>query len=422
MKKLLLFFYLASTIIAQVEYSKRGSKESFTPKFFIDLASYASHDSTKTKMDIFIKVPYSNVQFLKSQNEYRAKYSLIVSLYDEDETLKLEKLWNEKISVQSFKQTISRKSFNVSYKSFLILPGKYNLVCKLEDLGSRKHAVFEQKINIRAFNDSIEVSDLVLASGFVETAEGTKIIPNISNLVTSLDSSISFFYEVYSNKPRNAKVIYSINDKEGKQLYSRDYDFKIKQGKNEINETLNRIKFSLGDYQLVVKILNNNEEVIKGTSKRFSSKLFGFPATIKDLDEAIKQMQYIASPTDLDKIDDADNYSEKLSLFQAYWAKLDPSPNTVENETLIEYYRRVNYANLKFKGYFNGWRSDMGMVYITLGPPDQVTRRPYEMDSKPYEVWDYYVINRSFVFVDQTNFGDYRLENPAYGDWFRYRP
>ena len=87
-----------------------------------------------------------------------------------------------------------------------------------------------------------------------------------------------------------------------------------------------------------------------------------------------------------------------------------------------EYYRRVAYADAHFKGYFKGWRSDMGMVYITLGSPDQVTRRPYEIDSKPYEIWEYYTLNRSFVFIDQTNFGDYRLQNPAYGDWFRYRP
>ena len=89
---------------------------------------------------------------------------------------------------------------------------------------------------------------------------------------------------------------------------------------------------------------------------------------------------------------------------------------------MLEYYRRVEYANAHFKGYFKGWKSDMGMVYITLGPPDQVTRRPYEMDSRPYEVWEYYTLNMNFVFVDNTNFGDYRLQNPTYGDWFRYRP
>lgn len=62
----------------------------------------------------------------------------------------------------------------------------------------------------------------------------------------------------------------------------------------------------------------------------------------------------------------------------------------------------------------------MGMVYVTLGSPNNVERHPFEYDSKPYEVWDYYDINRRFVFVDQTGFGDYRLVTPFFGE-YRYR-
>ncbi len=422
MKKLIILLFLVSSVYAQVEYSRGGSGGQFLPKFFIDLAGYSSQDSGKSKIDVFVKVPYSNIQFLKIQNEYKARYSLIVSVYDDDDNLKLEKLWNEKISTQSFQQTVSQTSYNISYKPFLVEPGEYKFVCKLEDLESKKYSVFEQNIKVRAFEDSVDISDLVIASGFIETTEGIKTIPNISNLVTSVDSSLSFFFEVYSYTPREAKILYTINDKDGIALYSRDYDINLNKGKNEINETLNRISFSLGDYLLEVKILDNSGKIIKGARKKFASKLFGFPTSIKDLDLAIKQMQFIASPSDVEEIEDANDYAEKLKKFIAYWKRLDPSPNTLDNETLNEYYRRVNYADKTFKGYFKGWRSDMGMVYITLGPPDQVTRRPYEMDRKPYEIWDYYVINRRFVFVDQTNFGDYRLENPAYGDWFRYRP
>ena len=61
----------------------------------------------------------------------------------------------------------------------------------------------------------------------------------------------------------------------------------------------------------------------------------------------------------------------------------------------------------------------MGMIYIVLGPPDNVDRHPFEYDSKPYEIWYYYDINRSFYFLDETGFGDYRLLNRNY-DWFRY--
>jgi len=423
MKIFIILLFVSVSLLAQVEYSGEGPKSQYLPKFFIDMASYESQDSGKSKMDVFIKVPYSNIQFLKTDNGYRAKYSITVSLYDEDDDiLKLEKLWNEKVETKSFKQTSSAKNFNVSYKSFVVDPGKYKFTCKLEDVNSRKFSVYEQIINVSEYDDSIGVSGIVLVSEFIETNDGTKIIPNISNRVTSRDSSISFFYEIYSDETRQVDVSYAIIRNDGEALYSKENTFRLEKGKNEINETLDNIVFNLGDYKLEVKLLDEDFKMIKGSGKLFSSKIFGFPPSISDLDLAVKQMQYIATPDEIDVIQDQEVYTEKLKRYLVFWKKLDPSPNTIENETLNEYYRRIEYANASFKGYFKGWRSDMGMVYVTLGAPDQVTRRPYEMDSKPYEVWSYYVINRSFVFVDQTNFGDYRLQNPAYGDWFRYRP
>jgi hypothetical protein len=134
------------------------------PKFFIELASYASKDSGMTKVDVFIKVPYSNVQFLRDQITYKADYSLIISIYDDDDVLKLEKIWNERVTAQNFDQTISRTSFNISYKSFSLMPGEYNFICRLEDNESRKYSKFEREINIREFNESFDISDIVLAS------------------------------------------------------------------------------------------------------------------------------------------------------------------------------------------------------------------------------------------------------------------
>ncbi len=422
MRKIFLFLFLFSSLFAQVEHSQRNAFGSFLPNFFIDLAAYQSQDSGKSKIDVFIKIPYSNIQFLKNNIGYKAKYSIIVSFYDDDDELIIEKLWNETVETQSFRQTQSRTSFNVSYKSFVIEPGEYRIVCKLEDAESRKYSEFEQEIEIREFSDPIEISDLIIVSEFLETKDGLKIIPNISNQVTSNDTNISFFYEIYTKEPKAISVSYSIKDNEEELINKYEKEIILDEGKNEINEILKDIKFTLGDYKLEVRLFDDQNDYIKGIFKKFSSKIFGFPSSIKDLDLAVNQMIYIASPSDIEKIEESENYSDKLSKYLDFWKQLDPSPNTVENETLNEYYRRVEYANANFGGYFKGWKSDMGMVYVTLGAPDQVTRRPYEMDSKPYEVWEYYVLNRSFVFIDQTNFGDYRLYNPAYGDWFRYRP
>ncbi len=423
MKTLFVITLFASSLFAQVEYSRKSQNYTLLPKFYIDLDNYADQDSAKSKIDVFLKIPYSNITFIKTPIGYSARYSVTVSFYDSDkDNLLLEKQWNEKVNTQNFKLTSSSTSFNLSYKSFSLNPGEYSFECKVEDLESRKYYSYDQKIKLRAFSPNLDLSDIVIVSEFIETQEGTKIIPNIANLVTSKDTSLSFFYEVYQKGDSTLNVSYTIFDMEGVGLAKVDKKIQVVDGRNEIHETLDKIKFALGDYQLTVSVLDSNGTLLKSIKKIFYSKIFGFPSSVRDLDKSIRELRYIARADELSEIEKGKTYSDRLKLFIDFWKRLDPSPNTVENETLNEYYRRVEYANKHFGGYFEGWRSDMGMVYITLGPPDQVTRHPYEIDSKPYEIWEYYFINRTFIFVDYTNFGDYRLENPQYGDWFRYRP
>jgi len=424
MKKIILLLLIINTFLfSQIEYSRKKNNGQLLPNFSIDLATYKSKDSTKSKLDVFIKVPYSNIQFLKEGKSYRAKYTVTVTLFDEEgEDLKEEKLWNESIVTKNFKQTSSITSYNISYKTILVEPGKYKIVCTVEDLESKKTSSFDRIITIRNFQESLTVSDIVLVSQFVETNNGKKIIPNISNLVTSKDTSIMFFYEIYSSLEKNVNVEYAIIDKDDQSVFRNKRKVNVEDGKNIIYETLNKITFALGEYRIIVKLLDDNNKLISGTGKAITSKIYGFPSFIKNLDLAIDQMIYIASTSDINKIKEGKSYSERLKRFMQYWKGLDPSPNTIENEMVNNYFGRVAYANAHFKGYYDGWRTDMGMVYITLGPPNQVTRRPYELSTKPYEVWDYYVINRSFIFVDVTNFGDYRLQNQMFGDWFRYRP
>src|SRR5690606_25789999 len=156
-------------------------------------------------------------------------------------------------------------------------------------------------------------------------------------------------------------------------------------------------------------------------NKKFISRWIGFPAIVKDLDEAVDQLVYIASSEEIDYIDDAKTKQEKIKRYLDFWKKKDPSPSTEENQVFNEYYRRVAYANANFSHYVDGWKTDRGMVFIILGAPNNVDRHPFDYDSKPYEIWEYYELNKQFIFVDQTGFGDYRLITPLYGDFYRYR-
>ncbi|MBN1224137.1 MAG: GWxTD domain-containing protein [Candidatus Aminicenantes bacterium] len=63
---------------------------------------------------------------------------------------------------------------------------------------------------------------------------------------------------------------------------------------------------------------------------------------------------------------------EKDEFIVLFWAKRDPSPGTKENEFKEEWYKRIEYVEKNFtSGPRKGMSSDMGRVYMLLGPPAQ---------------------------------------------------
>src|SRR5262245_50354664 len=60
---------------------------------------------------------------------------------------------------------------------------------------------------------------------------------------------------------------------------------------------------------------------------------------------------------------------ERDAFIEQFWRRRDTNPGTVENEFKEEHYRRIAYANEKFKSGIDGWETDRGRIYIVYGPP-----------------------------------------------------
>ncbi len=413
---------LSAGLWAQVENTGHNNPYALVPTVYIDVANYKSAFEGKTKVDVFLKVPYSSIQFTKDSKGYKGGYSVTLTYYGEDEEeIKFETTWNEKVFVENYNTTTSKNSYNISYRTTSLNPGKYKLRCIIEDSDSKKNVTISAVANVPVFIDSVDLSDIVLVSKFLRDESGEKIVPHVSNIITNKDEKISFFYELYSDKDRSVFLEYQVMDEEDEQIYSQIVSEDIKQGTNIVHHHINNEKIALGNFKLMINVESEKGELIKNVVKKFRSKIFGFPNSITNLTSAISQMEYIANSNEIEFIQEGENFDDQLKRYLAYWNQKDPSPNTEENEVMLEYYRRIAYANEKFTNYKEGWKTDMGMIYVTLGPPNQVDRHPFDYDSKPYEIWDYYEINKRFIFVDQTGFGDYRLAQPVYGDWYRYR-
>jgi GWxTD domain-containing protein len=236
-----------------------------------------------------------------------------------------------------------------------------------------------------------------------------------------VDNPFHIFCEVYDNgDPDSVLLTATVYDQRDMEQVKSEILQRLDRGRNEVFLSIDKEKLAMGDYRLDVVASNTTHTAVYSqTSRPFAIRWRGMPFGVNSLELAIEQLKYIARDAEFDSLKSAKTTAERQQAFLAFWKKRDPNPNTPRNERMEEYYRRVEYANRHFTHYRAGWKSDQGLVYIVLGPPSAVDRHPFDMNSKPYEVWTYYDINQSLIFIDETGFGDYRLVTPI-SEVYRY--
>lgn len=96
-----------------------------------------------------------------------------------------------------------------------------------------------------------------------------------------------------------------------------------------------------------------------------------------------ERKEFLRLPTD----------TERDKFIDAFWVARnpDPSPQPLQNAVKEEHYRRLAYVRDNFGDprYNDGWRTDMGHVYIVLGPPQQRAQYHIGISTRPVEIWFY---------------------------------
>jgi len=404
---------------AQVEIT--GAVGETSRSFVLDALSFAA-DTAHSRLDVFIQVGYDNLTFVKDGDNYSASYELTTTLYDSTNGVIDENTTNEQVTGATFDQSVAAGAFKVTQKVFTVPPGHYSIAVQLRDSESKSVRRLQRQVKVLDFTrGSLALSDIMLVSRIVPQGGKKTIVPNISPNVGNLPDAFYIFMEAYSRRqPDSIRFTASVTTEKGEEFLRTDTVEFMNPGRNEVFMRIDNSRLPLGDYRLLVSAspaqagTDDTRQILAATGRIFIIRWRGLPLGVKNLDLAIEQLRYIAKEGEISKMEDAPSLEEKQKLFLEFWKKRDPNPNTPRNERMEQYYARVEYANKHFSHFMEGWRTDMGMVYITFGPPNGVERHPFEIDSKPYEVWGYYDLNYQFVFVDQTGFGDYRLITPIW--------
>jgi len=108
------------------------------------------------------------------------------------------------------------------------------------------------------------------------------------------------------------------------------------------------------------------------------------------------------------------NPEDKWGYISTFWKIQDPNTNTAENEFQQEIIARIKYSNKHFSHFKDGWKTDMGKIYIIHGEPFEVlelsTDHISALKPKNYQIWKYVISEyQTYLFIDLQQHGDFRL-------------
>ncbi len=140
--------------------------------------------------------------------------------------------------------------------------------------------------------------------------------------------------------------------------------------------------------------------------------------------EWLKLVAYIIQPVERDVFMKLANGRDRDIFIDTFWKQRDPTPGTPENEYKDEIVKRFQYVNQQFgKGHSTtreGWRTDMGRIYMVLGPPQGIEHFEASQGIWPCLSWTYYGDTRRglppqfvLLFYQRGGIGEYKLYDPV---------
>ncbi len=133
-----------------------------------------------------------------------------------------------------------------------------------------------------------------------------------------------------------------------------------------------------------------------------------------------KEVNYIITEDEAQAFVHLTTDAERDTFINRFWEIRNPEPNSPTNSYKDEIYKRIAYANQWF-GHEQGtpgYMTDMGRVYITLGPPKQRNKLLLSANERPMEIWFYDNGNGALppffyvVFFQPDTTSDFRLYSP----------
>jgi GWxTD domain-containing protein len=363
-------------------------------------------------MGVSIAIPYQGLQWVKlppGGSRYGADLELSVAFEPPRPGPLYGAIWQRQVVVAGFEATRASRATVVERRTLDLPPGRYHVTVRVRDLDAQTESKAEQSVVVPDYSRvPVGFGDLELGvadsiSGFHPVAAQV-----FGAEVRSLAARAALFDRRAGSWPRVYDFRYRILDEAGNSLADGKARATVSHSAEPLVLMAGGHDLFLGHYVLEVELIDGRSHW--RVERSFDVEESGPPRGV-DFERLLEPMAYIASGDEIQKLRDLPE-GQRPQGWEDFWRRRDPTPDTPRNEALIEFVRRLRYAERHFQGFGPGWRSDMGRIYIRYGPPAQIENRPSTATSPQLEIWSYENPYRRFVFGDREGFGRYALLSP----------
>ncbi len=432
------FFFFALFIvtelsIAQVDrstYYNRG-KNFYYNYFYKPINNVDSID-----VYTMYKVAYDLLRFTKmtGTNSYIAYPEFEIEFRDEDGIIRKRIKKKDTIIVDDYSLINRIDIFYFGSIEAKLKYKKYTPVLYLWNDVSLKLAEKElPELDLMSFKNGTRLSSPLICFQDDEI-EAPNLYPFLLDMNAAFSSKDIFFYFISNNIEGNEEYQASIEyldagrssiDWTGNSIIKLNTKFISDRIIEFKNHTPKRPSFELTGgnpqeqgFEGIVKIKFTSDKTAPGKYKlrlwrknTQDTSEFDFQIIWDNLSYTLRTPNYAADIMYLvltdDEYDDIKSGSDREITHNIYewWRKHDPTPFTVYNEAMAEFFSRADYAFFNFKTIYekDGAQTDRGKIHILNGAPDE-KKSIIDKSSKSSEIWIYRNLKKKYIFeTDSSN-------------------
>lgn len=426
-----LFHYLSLILIAMGVFSLYAASDgliknelkSQTPSIYIDNWSGRTEVDQKPFTRIYVEFHPADLTFHAAKQGYIARYQLQVYILNEDEEQVAAGYFADEVRVEDYAQTAQYDKRQQANFNFTLTEGRYLARIHLIDEHIQKEAVAQKEFSVQMQpRHSFDLSDILLArKGEIATAGNQlakTIIPFPEKSYGLFQSRLYCSFDIYQmDSQRGDSLEYTVSyidpQNESHILESRKLASKI--NRIPVLYSFDTENFAPGSYRLVVQVKAGDQKQQLERANSFIVQQNLLDLRFYTFDDVVKELGLIADWNEIKRLKKLPEAQRQGALY-AFWEKRDPTPLTIENEAMQEFYKRLNYARAYFGMYGDSPRgelTDQGKVYVVFGSPD--SRRREKLSNRLFgyqETWFYQDRSLHLIFRSQVGESDFYLLEP----------